>query len=247
MLRFILAVIFLICFLIVSIPIWLVELVVRHFNPMAAAKSSQWIVNKAFKIIVWFSGAKVIVKGLENVPKDTPVLYVANHRSYFDIAICYPLVKNSTGFISKKEMKKFLGVNVWMWFMQCQFLDRENIKEGLKTVLHCIDLVKGGTSIFICPEGTRNSTDTLLPFKEGSLKIAEKTGCPVIPVAITNTDGIFEKQMPRMRPVTAIIEFCAPIYLKELPKDQQKHAGSYIRDILSEKLAENAPLVDTES
>ena len=34
---------------------------------------------------------------------------------------------------------------------------REILKEGLKTILKCIDLVKNGTSVFIFPEGTRTS------------------------------------------------------------------------------------------
>ena len=84
-----------------------------------------------------------------------PVLYVGNHRSYFDIIIGYTLAKNNTGFVAKKSMEKLPFVSVWMKFINCQFLDRENIKEGLKTVLKCIDLVKGGTSIWIFPEGTR--------------------------------------------------------------------------------------------
>ena len=128
-----------------------------------------------------------------------PVLYVGNHRSYFDIIIGYTLAKNNTGFVAKKSMEKLPFVSVWMKFINCQFLDRENIKEGLKTVLKCIDLVKGGTSIWIFPEGTRTPGNEMLSFKEGSFKIAEKTGCPIIPVAINNTEEIFENHMPRIK------------------------------------------------
>ncbi len=63
--------------------------------------------------------------------------------------------------------------------------------------------MKNGISIWIFPEGTRNTNEDiteLLPFKEGSLKIAEKSGCPVIPVAMTGTAEVLEKHFPFITP-----------------------------------------------
>ena len=80
-------------------------------------------------------------------------------------------------------MEKIPILRTWMANVNCLFLDRKNIKEGLKTILQGIEKVKNGISIWIFPEGTRNTNEDiteLLPFKEGSLKIAEKSGCPVI-------------------------------------------------------------------
>lgn len=116
------------------------------------------------------------------LPK-APVLYVGNHRSIFDIILSYPFLKNNTGFVAKESLKKTPLVGWWMWYLNCLFLNRENIKEGLKTILKGVELVKNGSSIFIFPEGTRSETEDLLPFKEGSLKIAEKGKCPIVPVA----------------------------------------------------------------
>ena len=66
-------------------------------------------------------------------------------------------------------------LRTWMRRLHCLFIDRENVKEALKTILAGIDNVKNGISMCIFPEGTRNKTDDLmLPFKEGSFKIAEK-------------------------------------------------------------------------
>ena len=60
--------------------------------------------------------------------------------------------------------------------VNCLFLDRENIREGLKAILEGVSKVKSGVSIWIFPEGTRNDSDNyleLMPFKEGSLKIVQ--------------------------------------------------------------------------
>ena len=71
--------------------------------------------------------------------------------------------------------------------VNCLFLDQD-LKAGLKTILEGIEKVKGGSSMWIFPRNSlqgRGSDRKCWNFKEGSLKIAEKSGCPVVPVAIT--------------------------------------------------------------
>ena len=133
------------------------------------------------------------VIGEENVPKDQPVLYIGNHRSYFDILITYIRVPRPTGYIAKKEMLRYPLLRNWMKYLHCLFLDRKDLKQGLKTILEGIEKVKSGISICIFPEGTRNRVnDTFMPFREGSFKIAEKTGCAIIPMSINNSAAILK-------------------------------------------------------
>ena len=87
MIRLILVSLFLIIFLILSIPIMLFERVVKKFNPHAADISSLRIVQWAFKVILFFTGTKLTIIGEDRIPKDQAVLYVPNHQSYFDIVI----------------------------------------------------------------------------------------------------------------------------------------------------------------
>lgn len=241
--RLILALLFLLIFLIISIPIFLIELLIGKFNRHAMVASSQKIVVGAFHIILFVSGVKSTVIGRENVPKNEAVLYISNHRSFFDIPVAYASVPTLTGFMAKKEIAKVPLLNYWMRFLQCLFLDRDDIKQGLKTILKGIEQVKAGYSVFISPEGTRSQGQEMLPFKEGSFKIAEKTGCAIIPVSITNTDEAFEKHFPWIHSAHVIIEYGKPIYPKELTKEQQKFLGSYVQEIIRETLAKNAPLV----
>ncbi|MFQ8841288.1 MAG: lysophospholipid acyltransferase family protein [Clostridium fessum] len=113
------------------------------------------------------------MRGYENIPQDRPVLYVGNHRSYFDILVGYTTVPGLMGFVAKKEMEKIPLLSKWMLNVNCLFLDRNNIKEGLKTILAGIEKVRRGVSVWIFPEGTRNKNEQLsdlLPFKEGKLE-----------------------------------------------------------------------------
>ena len=243
MIRTILVLLFLLCFFIISIPLYLIEAIIGHFDIHKKERSSFVIVTTALKIIIWLSGIHLIVKGQEKVPKDQAVLYVSNHRSYFDIVTLYPLTNNTTGFVAKKELERIPFIRRWMRYMNCQFLDRENIKEGLKTILNCIATVKGGCSVCIFPEGTRTPGDDMLEFTEGSFKIAEKSGCAIIPLSLNNTIEIFEAHLPRIKKTHVIIEYGAPIYPKDLDRETRKHLDTYVSDIIRETIRKNAALV----
>lgn len=240
MLRFILVATFVILFLILSIPLMVIEWIIGKSNPDVKNRSSLAIVNWAFRWVIRLAGTKVIAIGEENIPKDSAVLYVGNHRSYFDIVLTYVRVPRPTGYVAKIEMAKFPLLSTWMRNLHCLFLDRENIKEGLKTILSGVEKVKSGISICIFPEGTRNKTpDTFLPFHEGSFKIAEKGNVPIIPMTIVNSAAVFEDQFPKMKKATVVIEYGAPIYIKELDKDIRKSLGTYVSGIISDTYFKN--------
>ena len=63
--------------------------------------------------------------------------------------------------------------------------------------------------------------------------IAQKSGCPVIPVAITGTAEIFEQHLPFIKPSHVCIRYGTPIYIKELPAESRKFPGAYTRDVIS--------------
>lgn len=241
--RTLLVALFLLLFFIISIPLYLVEIIIGKFNPYLKVKTSQAIVVFALRIILIISGVKKEVKGIDNVPKGEAVLYVSNHRSYFDILVGYTSVPTLTGYVAKKEMRKLPFISIWMKYLNCLFLDRDNVREGLKTILEGVEHIKNGYSIFISPEGTRSQGSEMLPFKEGSFKMAEKTGCAIIPVAISNTDNIFENHMPFIKRAHVIIEFGKPIYPKELEEDKRKFLGVYVQSMVKEMLLKNDKLI----
>lgn len=245
MIRFILCLVFIILFLILTIPVLFIEWIIKKFNPHAADISSLRMVQWAFKVLIFLAGTKVTIIGEENVPKDTAVLYIPNHVSFFDIIITYARCPGLTGYISKDTIKKIPLLNIWMKRLYCLFLDRSDIKAGLKTILTGIDQVKNGISMCIFPEGTRNKhpENGVLPFKEGSMKIAEKSGCPIIPIAISNTAEIFENHAPWVRKCHVIIQYGEPIFIKDLDKDEKKFLGAYTQKKIEDMLATHSALL----
>ena len=246
MIRIILIAVFVIAFLILSIPVFLIEWIIGKFNPGLRDISSLRIVQGAFKIVIWLSGVRPTVIGEENIPQDTAVLFIGNHRSYFDIVLTYARCRNLTGYVAKKEMEKIPLLSRWMKFLHCLFLDRSDIREGLKTILAAIEQMKNGISVMIFPEGTRNKNDSeleLLPFHEGSFKIATKSGCPIIPVSINNSSAVFEDHLPFVKKVPVIIEYGKPIYPKELSREEQKFLGKHVQGIIQETLIRNSAAI----
>ncbi len=244
MIRFILVATFVVLFLIFSIPLLIIEWIIGQFNMDIKNRSSLAIVNWAFRVCLWLAGTAVTVLGKENVPLDTAVLYVGNHRSYFDILLTYVRVPRPTGYVAKKEMLRYPLLKNWMKNLHCLFLDRDNIKEGLKTILTGIDKVKNGISICIFPEGTRNKVnDTFLPFHDGSFKIAEKSGCPIIPMSINNSAAIFEDHLPKIKKAHVVIEYGKPILLDQLSKEEKKRIGEHVQKIIADTYFKNKELV----
>lgn len=219
---------------VLSIPLYLIAFIISKINDKAAAGFAQFLVRIVFTTVLFLSGCKKTIIGRERIPADTPVLYAANHRSFYDIILAYSTVPNQTAFISKIEIKKMPCVAQWMYFLHCQFMERGNVKQNMNIILNAISLVQDGYSIYIAPEGTRNATDELLPFKEGSMKIALKGKCPIVPVCIHGTEKIFENHLPWIHSGKIRIEYGNPVYPDQLDKQEQKHIGAYMQKIISD-------------
>ena len=244
MIRFLLVVLFLFLYLFLGIPVLGIEWIIGKFNKNLSDYQSLRLVQWAFNVILKISGVEVTVIGEENVP-DEPVLFIGNHRSYFDILLTYSRCRRLTGYVAKKEMLRYPLLRDWMKRLYCLFLDWENPKEGLKTILQAIDYEKNGISICIFPEGTRNDGEELsmLPFHNGSFKIAEKSGCAIVPMSLNNTVSIFEAHLPFIRKTHVVLEYGKPIYMKDMDKETKKHIGEYCQNIIQETINKNQALV----
>lgn len=242
MIRFILVCLILLLYLILGIPVLLVEWLISRWNPRLRDISCLRMVQAAFKLILWITGADITYVGREHVPKDQAVLYISNHCSYFDILLTYSQCPGLTGYVAKAEMLRYPLLRNWMKRLYCLFLDRTDIRAGMQTILTGIDYIKHGISVCIFPEGTRSKDQKMQPFKEGSFKMASKTGCPIIPIAISNSAQILENHFPRILPCKVTVEYGQPIYPKELTKEEQKFLGVYTQQRIQEMLDQHPTL-----
>ena len=247
MIRSFLVVLALVLFLLTMLPLMLFLMVFRLFNPKKAGRIAQNMIAGIFRIMFFLAGTKVEVLGRDRIPVEGGVLFVSNHRSYFDILTGFTYTPKLMGFVAKQQMGYFPLVKQWMDVANCLFLDRKDIKNGMRTIQAAVDKVRDGVSIWICPEGGRTYTHGLTEvkeFKEGSLKIAQKGNVPVVPVAILNTEAIYERQRPRIRPAKIVVEYGEPIYLDRLEEAWKKRASAYAREEIIRMLTRNRELLE---
>lgn len=236
MIRFIIILIVVTIFFTLSLPAFLVEWIIGLISPSTQEKIGRAVTRFAFFVVTKLSGAKVTYLGLENIPTDTPVMYAGNHNSFFDVILTFNPLPGRVAYLAKKEFEKYFFLSLWMKYIKCLFLDRKDIKQGLKTILQAIENTKNGVSMFVFPEGTRSKDGNMIDFHEGTFKIATKANVPIIPVAITNTAAIFENHLPKITAEKVTIEFGKPIIPSELSKEELKTLGSKTRSIIQEML-----------
>lgn len=246
MIRAFFGITFVVVYCILSVPVLLIETVIRKFNPKAAELSMLKIVQAAFKILLFICGTRITTLGEENLPKGEAVLFVGNHLSFFDTIISYSQMKDRCGYIAKDNLAHIPLLSWNMRFLLCLFLKRDDLRQGLEVIHKAIDYINNGISVFIYPEGTRNKTGDptqLHPFHRGSFKIAQRTGCKIVPVAFNNADDVFERHFPKVKSVHVIVEYGKPIPYGDLSKDEQRHIDEYFRSLIIEMVKKNEALV----
>lgn len=195
-------------------------------------KTTNWFGKKMVRV----AGSTVQVNGLENVPKDKPVLVVSNHQSNMDIPVLLGFLNKPIGFVSKAEIKKFPLVPTWMELMNCVFMDRSNRRQSLQAIKDGIELLKNGHSIVIFPEGTRSKGGEMGEFKAGSFHLAVKAGVAILPVTLEGTYKMFEENGNRMKPAQATVTISKPITPEQYASMDVKELTQYTQDIIAAQL-----------
>lgn len=173
--------------------------------------------------------SEIEVSGLEHLPGG-PALLVSNHEGNFDIPVLLSAIPKPFGFISKKEVKKFPVIPIYMEEMNCVFLDRSDRRSAYKSIEDTVEKLNEGHSILIFPEGTRSRGEGLKEFKSGFMRIARTAGVPIVPIAIRGTSDIMEKNNNKVKPAFIQIQVLKQMNTEELAKADAKQAISTVHN-----------------
>jgi len=168
---------------------------------------------------------KVTVLGRENIPRKGGACFVSNHSGIVDILLLLKYSGRPFGFVAKKELMFVPFLNMWISILGGLFIDRKNIRRALKTINKGVARIKAGGAMLIFPEGHRSRGQGLLPFHPGSLKLATQSESVIVPVAITGSHDVFEKNY-RIKTAPLRIVFCPPINTADIPAADRKLALS---------------------
>ena len=121
------------------------------------------------------------------------VLFVSNHDGYGDIpGFMHAIRDKQFGFVAKEELAKLPIFAKWIVRIRSIMLLRDDPRVAVKVFAEGEDMLKRGFSLVIFPEGTRAKGQGLRPFAKGSLRMALRTGTPIVPVATQGSWECFE-------------------------------------------------------
>ncbi|MBS3995623.1 MAG: 1-acyl-sn-glycerol-3-phosphate acyltransferase [Alkaliphilus sp.] len=181
------------------------------------------------------TGSTVDVSGTEKIP-DGSVLFVCNHQSFFDIPLMLGTINKPKSFIAKIETMNIPLISSWMKLGKCVFIDRDDARQSLKAINEGIEILKSGHSMVVFPEGTRSKSSEMLEFKKGSLRLATRSGVPIVPITISGSYKIFEANNVKIKPAHVKITVSEPIFTNNLTKEEESQLSDRVHKIIKDNL-----------
>ncbi|MFI5144835.1 MAG: lysophospholipid acyltransferase family protein [Ignavibacteria bacterium] len=169
----------------------LIAVLVLIFTPIDYKKYISFILLKSWTngILILY-GVKVKITGGENITSHEGKVYISNHASYLDIYVLLAKLPDNVRILYKKELNKMILIS---WAMRaCGFvpIDRDNVRDAMKSLDKAAEKIRKGLSFVIFPEGTRSKDGSVQEFKRGGALVTEKAKVNVVPVSISNTNNL---------------------------------------------------------
>ena len=188
-----------------------------------------WLILKIF----W----RMKIIGIENLPQSGGLIIASNHVSYLDPAVLAASLNRKIYFIAKKEVFKNTFVSFIFKNLNAISVDRGNA--DILAFKKAINILREEKVLGIFPEGTRSSNGELQELKLGAIKIAMKTGVPILPVGIIGTHEIYPRgiKFPILFRHKIMVKYGTPKYLNTL-KSRDKIYQNEELDLLGKKIKE---------
>lgn len=156
-------------------------------------KLQHWCARTWCRMIAVTAGARIKVRGLENVPVNQAAVFIANHTSYLDIPAIWGYVPVQFRIMAKRSLfyVPFMG-----WFLSRAGhlpVDQENSRAALANINRAVEKLRAGCSLVVFAEGHRSADGVLQDFKTGGFKLAQKAGVPIVPITIIGTNRVLKK------------------------------------------------------
>ncbi|TYO97510.1 1-acyl-sn-glycerol-3-phosphate acyltransferase [Geothermobacter ehrlichii] len=157
------------------------------------------------------AGVRLRIKGLENIPADRPVIFMANHQSNFDILALLAGIPGQFRWLAKAELFRIPLFGLVMRQAGYIPVERGDRRESLESMKMVASRITAGASVIIFPEGTRTEDGSLRPFKKGGFLVALQSGVEIVPVAISGSFTIMPKGGKKIRGGRIEVTFFAPV------------------------------------
>ena len=120
--------------------------------------------------------------------------------------------------------------------LRCQFINRENDREALKTILQCIKMIKEDeASIGVFPEGRIHGDELMHPFRSGVFKIALKTQVPIVVCTLYGTQNVLKNAM-RLKPSDVDFHLVKVLYPEDYAGMTATEVGNMAYELMAQDL-----------
>lgn len=154
------------------------------------------------------------VQGIEHIPRSGPCLLVGNHLSNFDPFCLIAYVPRHFHGIAKVELfHNWLAKGV-LSGLEPILVRRSGVdRQALRQAEHYL---KQGAMVLVYAEGTRSKTGVMQEARAGAVFLAQRTGAPIVPIAVSGTDKVFSKQFPWYHRLPVRLTIGQPFSLADL-------------------------------
>jgi 1-acyl-sn-glycerol-3-phosphate acyltransferase len=180
-----------------------------------SGKAGHRIARRWAKIILWATGVRVSIEGLEQVPKEGSYVFMSNHQGSYDIFALHGYLPFDFKWLAKKEL---FSIPFFGWTLAAAgyiSIDREGNRDTVKAMNEAARRIHDGMSVLIFPEGSRSPDGLIQPFKKGGFSLAIKSKAPIVPVSIAGSREIMPKGQKVASPGKIRIRVGAPIHTQE--------------------------------
>ncbi len=185
------------------------------------------------RLVLAISGVRIIVEGLERLFPGKRYVFFANHQSQMDIPVLEEALRDfEIRFLAKRSLFRIPFFGWGIAALGYIPVERDDPREGLRSLIACAERVREGYSVVVFPEGTRSPDGRLLPFKTAGFLIPIKAGVPAVPVAILGTRKILPKGSLFVRPGEVRVIIGAPIPTEGLTKRDKDRLAQEVRAFL---------------
>ncbi|MDA0240727.1 MAG: AMP-binding protein, partial [Proteobacteria bacterium] len=189
------------------------------------------IARTAVRLMQMLTRLTVQVDGIENLPRQGPMILAANHSSYLDGVALVAGLAERFSFVVKGELVGNFVPRIFLRRLGALFVERFAAEQSLADAAKITNTIRDGGRVIYFPEGTFSRMPGLLPFQMGTFIAAAQTGAPIIPVAIRGTRHILRDKMVLPRPGSVRILIGPPIVVgNEIDGVDQWSAAVSLRD-----------------
>ncbi|MCJ7685615.1 MAG: 1-acyl-sn-glycerol-3-phosphate acyltransferase, partial [Desulfobacteraceae bacterium] len=188
------------------------------------------------KIILRVCGIRVRVSGLGNLDTDLPRIYMTNHQSFFDIFALLACLPVNFKFILKQELMNLPVFGPATRRAGYIGIERDDPRKAVKSMNLAAERIKNGASVLIFPEGTRSPDGRLGQFKKGGFSLAIKSGCDIVPVAISDSYRIAPKGSLRIKKGSFSLSIGKPISLAGYTKRKTPQLMDQVREAMLKQM-----------